>query len=117
MTAGGGVAYWPWLGLLGALVSDAKDRDSSSADQAARVNATHSELFDVLVEREKKVAELIAADKAFDLSRAALVEVSNRITAGSRSDDDFRKQANAQHSYNRATARRASALAALENQP
>ena len=60
------------------------------------------------------IAELIAADKAFDLSRAALIEVSNRITAGSRSDDDFRKQANAQHSYDRATARRASALAALE---
>lgn len=64
MTAGGGVGVcWPWLGLLGALVSDAKDRDSSSADQAARINATHSELFDVLVKREKQFGELIAATK------------------------------------------------------
>lgn len=58
--------------------------------------------------------ELIAADKAFDLSRAALIEISNRITAGSRSDDDFRRQANAQHAYDRAVARRASALDAAE---
>ena len=53
----------PWLGLLGSLVSNATDRDSSSADQAARVSADHHALFDVLMAREKKFAELIAATK------------------------------------------------------
>lgn len=61
-----------------------------------------------------RVAELLAADRAFDLSRAALIEVSNRITAGSRSDDDFRKQASAQHSYDRAADRRIAALAKFQ---
>lgn len=62
----------------------------------------------------ERVAELVAADRAFDLSRAALIEVSNRITAGSRSDDDFRKQASAQHSYDRAADRRRAALAKFQ---
>ena len=99
MTAGGGVL-------------DAID----DACHALNTRETRDER-NALIAARIAIAELIAADKAFDLSRAALIEVSNRITAGSRSDDDFRKQANAQHSYDRATARRASALAALEQQP
>lgn len=49
---------WPWLAPLGALVSAAKDRDSSSRDQSYEVNVAHNTLFDILREREDRLAAL-----------------------------------------------------------
>lgn len=67
-------------------------------------------------EARAAVAELIAADHAFDVSRETLTHVNNLIAAGSRSDDDFRRQANADHAYARAVDRRARAIAACKGE-
>lgn len=57
------------------------------------------------------VAELIAADKAYDHANANRIEADNRITSGDRSDDAFRRQASAHHAYDRAVDRRRIAIA------
>lgn len=64
---------------------------------------------DVLI--RAAVAELIAADKAYDAAKAHRIEADNRITSGDRSDDAFRRQASARHAYDRAVDRRRIALA------
>jgi len=65
-----------------------------------------------LLKAAEAVAELVAADKAFDLCRARKIEADNLIMLGSnRSDDAFRKQASANHAYDRAVERRRAALA------
>lgn len=91
---------------------EAKDRDSSSADQAARINATHSELFDVLVKREKQFAELIAADREYDAARRAWDD--GCFTRWDGIDNSARTKI--ADRFESATARRASALAALGQQ-
>jgi hypothetical protein len=63
------------------------------------------------------VRELVAADLAFDHASMGKIAADNRITRGDRGDDDFVKQASAHHSYDRAFARRAAALAALRAIP
>jgi hypothetical protein len=63
------------------------------------------------------VQELVAADLAFDHASMGKIAADNRITRGDRGDDDFVKQASAHHSYDRAFARRAAALAALRAIP
>lgn len=64
-----------------------------------------------LLRSAEDVAELIAADKAFDYYRARKIEADNKVMLGERSDDAFRKQASANHAYDRAVDRRRKALA------
>lgn len=64
-----------------------------------------------LVEASAAVAELIEADRGYDAAKSGRIKADNRITAGDRSDDAFRSQANAHHAYDRAVARRSAALA------
>lgn len=59
------------------------------------------------------VAELIEADREFDASKARKIQADNRVICGARDDDDYRKQANAQHAYDRAVDRRRAALARI----
>ena len=67
-----------------------------------------------LIEARAAVAELIAADRAFDVTKAHRIEADNRITRGDRSDDAFRRQASTHHAHDRAVERRAAALARVQ---
>jgi hypothetical protein len=67
-----------------------------------------------LLRAAEAVAELIAADRGYDVTMAHRIEATNRIVSGDRSDDAFRRQASTDHAFDRACARRAAALAALE---
>jgi hypothetical protein len=67
-----------------------------------------------LLRAAEAVAELVAADKAFDFYRARKIEADNIIMLGSdRSDDAYRRQASANHAYDRAVDRRRAALASI----
>jgi hypothetical protein len=78
---------------------------------------TGTKLYAAPTPLPEAVRELVAADLAFDHASMGKIAADNRITRGDRSDDDFVKQASAHHSYDRAFARRAAALAALRAIP
>lgn len=63
------------------------------------------------------VAELIAADKAFDVCRAHKIQADNRIFCGERTGENYRRQVDAHHAYDRALERRRAALSRLEPHP
>lgn len=64
-----------------------------------------------LLTAAESVAELLAADKAFDYYTVQRIAADNLITSGDHSDAAYRKQASAHHAYDRAKARRADAFA------
>jgi hypothetical protein len=71
-----------------------------------------------LLRAAEAVAELVAADKAFDYRRAKKIEADNLIMlGGDRSDDAYRRQANANHAYDRAVDRRRAAIASIGATP
>jgi hypothetical protein len=81
--------------------------EGPASDKAWRVKGE-------LMQARDAVAALLRADRALDISKASLVEASNRIASGSSlRDDDFRRQALAQHAFDRAVAARREALARL----
>lgn len=59
------------------------------------------------------VAELIAADKEYDATMGHRITANNAIVSGDRSDDAFRRKANADHAFDRAVSRRRAALASV----
>lgn len=59
------------------------------------------------------VAELIEADKEYDAAMARRVTATNAIVSGDRSDDAFRRQANADHAFDRAASKRRAALSRI----
>ena len=103
MTAGGGVDVLAVLGEVEdyfADRSDVVDGDYGQPTPNAEMNLMRS--YGVALD---DIAELIAADKAFDVATRAWL------------DPDRDDHAALRTRLNTATARRASALAALENQP
>jgi hypothetical protein len=70
-----------------------------------------------LLKAAEAVAELIAADRGYDYRAARRIEANNRIVSGDRSDDAFRNQARASHSYDRAVDRRRAAIARIGGAP
>lgn len=80
-----------WVGILGALVSDAKDRDMSRKDHESAINQHHTALFNYLRDRESAFAELITkihdlgliyeAGCDIDIALSELEQLAERIGA------------------------------------
>jgi len=86
--------------------------DDAAATLAKVAQIQMGERAEEMREARAAVAELIAADREYNGAKARNIQADNAILAAkTRSDDDYRRQALANHAYDRAVARRAAALA------